>query len=132
MGWATNDAQPTVAAHAAWVSDAYAAPPEWKPPPIRPPQPRTRRTFPVKALDAGADIEALTHSANVRNGTRPKTVLTEATGQVQIEVSRDREGTFEPQIVKKRQRRLTGGNEIVLSLYVQGPTTAAWPDAQTY
>ena len=47
-------------------------------------------------------------STNIRNGTRPKTVLTEATGQVQIEVPRDRDGTFEPQIVKKRQRRLTG------------------------
>jgi putative transposase len=47
-------------------------------------------------------------SGNVRNGTRPKTVLTEATGQVTIEVPRDRAGTFEPQIVRKRQRRLTG------------------------
>ena len=33
-------------------------------------------------------------SSNIRNGTRPKTVLTEATGQVQIEVPRDRDGTF--------------------------------------
>ena len=47
-------------------------------------------------------------SGNVRNGARPKTVLTEASGQVGIEVPRDRAGTFEPQIVKKRQRRLTG------------------------
>ncbi len=38
---------------------------------------------------------------------RPKAVLTEATGQVQIDVPRDRDGTFTPQIVKKRQRRLT-------------------------
>ena len=60
---------------------------------------------------------------NVRNGTRPKTVLTEATGQVQVEVPRDRAGTFEPQIVKKRQRRLTGVDEIVLSLYAKGLTT---------
>ena len=45
-------------------------------------------------------------STNVRNGTRPKTVLTHATGQVELEVPRDREGTFEPVIVKKRQRRL--------------------------
>lgn len=55
-------------------------------------------------------------STNVRNGTRSKTVLTEATGKVQIDVPRDREGTFEPQIVKKRQRRLTRVDEIVLSL----------------
>src|SRR5690242_5357922 len=62
-------------------------------------------------------------AANVRNGTRPKTVLTESTGQVGIEVPRDRAGTFEPQIVKKRQRRLTGVDEIVLSLYAEGLTT---------
>lgn len=62
-------------------------------------------------------------SANVRNGTRPKTVLTEATGHVEIDVPRDREGTFEPVIVKKRQRRLNGVDEIVLSLYANGLTT---------
>ncbi len=60
---------------------------------------------------------------NVRNGTRGKTVLTEATGHVQIDVPRDRAGTFEPQIVHKRQRRLTGVDEIVLSLYAKGLTT---------
>ena len=47
-------------------------------------------------------------AGNVRNGTRAKAVLTEASGQVPIEVPRDRAGTFEPQIVNKRQRRLTG------------------------
>ncbi len=62
-------------------------------------------------------------SANVRNGTRPKTVLTETTRPVPIEVPRDRDGSFEPQIVKKRQRRLTGVDEIVLSLYAKGLTT---------
>ena len=62
-------------------------------------------------------------AGNVRNGTRPKTVLTEASGQVPVEVPRDRHGTFEPQIVKKRQRRLTGVDEIVLSLYAKGLTT---------
>ena len=62
-------------------------------------------------------------TGNVRNGTRPKTVLTESTGQVGIEVPRDRAGTFEPQIVKKRQRRLSGVDEIVLSLYAKGLTT---------
>jgi hypothetical protein len=55
--------------------------------------------------------------------TRAKTVLTEASGQVGIEVPRDRAGTFEPQIVKKRQRRLTGVDEMVLSLYAKGLTT---------
>jgi putative transposase len=62
-------------------------------------------------------------STNVRNGTRPKTVLSDATGEVRIEVPRDRESTFEPQIVRKRQRRLTDVDEIVLSLYAKGMTT---------
>jgi putative transposase len=66
---------------------------------------------------------ASNEAGNVRNGTRPKTVLTEASGQVGIEVPRDRAGTFEPQIVRKRQRRLTGVDEIVLSLYAKGLTT---------
>ena len=62
-------------------------------------------------------------TGNVRNGSRAKTVLTEASGQVQLDVPRDRAGTFEPQIVRKRQRRLTGVDEIVLSLYARGLTT---------
>nr|WP_240522147.1 IS256 family transposase [Amycolatopsis vastitatis] len=62
-------------------------------------------------------------STNVRNGTRPKTVISDAAGEVDIEVPRDRESTFEPQIVKKRQRRLTEVDEIVLSLYAKGMTT---------
>ena len=48
-------------------------------------------------------------------------MLTEV-GPVEIEVPRDRDGTFEPQIVKKRQRRLTGVDEMVLSLSAKGLT----------
>jgi putative transposase len=73
--------------------------------------------------EAGGGPEGGGLGGNVRNGTRPKTVLTENTGQVQIEVPRDRAGTFEPQIVKKRQRRLGGVDEVVLSLYAKGLTT---------
>ena len=62
-------------------------------------------------------------TGNIRNGTRAKTVLTETTGAVEIDVPRDREATFEPQIVKKRQRRLSGVDEVVLSLYAKGLTT---------
>src|SRR3954468_8923736 len=62
-------------------------------------------------------------STNVRNGARSKTVVSDAAGEVGISVPRDREGTFEPQIVKKRQRRLTEVDEIVLSLYAKGLTT---------
>ncbi len=62
-------------------------------------------------------------SMNVRNGTRPKTVISDAVGEVEINVPRDRESTFEPQIVRKRQRRLGDVDEIVLSLYAKGLTT---------
>src|SRR3954449_4313004 len=71
----------------------------------------------------GHDKHSPSETGNVRNGTRPKTVLTEATGHVEIDVPRDRAGTFEPQIVRKRQRRLSGVDEIVLSLYAKGLTT---------
>jgi transposase-like protein len=60
-------------------------------------------------------------SGNSRNGRRTKTVITDV-GPVGIEVPRDRAGTFEPQIVKKRQRRLTGVDEMVLSLSARGLT----------
>ena len=59
---------------------------------------------------------------NSRNGVRSKTVLTEI-GPVEIDVPRDTDASFEPQIVKKRQRRLTGVDEIVLSLTARGLTT---------
>jgi hypothetical protein len=68
---------------------------------------------------AGASRE----STNVRNGTRSKTVISDAVGEVCIDVPRDREGTFAPKIVKKRQRRLTDVDEVVLSLYAKGLTT---------
>ena len=60
---------------------------------------------------------------NSRNGTRSKTVLTDTAGEVGIEVPRDRDGTFAPKIVAKRQRRLSSVDEVVLSLYAKGLTT---------
>jgi transposase-like protein len=59
---------------------------------------------------------------NSRNGARAKTVLTDI-GPVEITVPRDRDGSFEPQIVRKRQRRLTGVEDMVLSLSAKGLTT---------
>jgi len=60
---------------------------------------------------------------NSRNGVRSKTILTDACGEVRIDVPRDRESTFSPVIVKKRQRRLSEVDEVVLSLYAKGLTT---------
>ncbi|ENO17307.1 ISDet4 transposase [Schaalia cardiffensis F0333] len=59
---------------------------------------------------------------NMRNGTRVKTVLTEI-GPVEIEVPKDRDGSFEPVIVPKRKRRVDGVDQIVLSLSARGLTT---------
>jgi transposase-like protein len=61
-------------------------------------------------------------SGNSRNGHRDKTVLTE-TGPVQVSVPRDRGGSFEPKIVAKRQRRLGGIDDMVISLVAKGLTT---------
>lgn len=62
------------------------------------------------------------NSGNSRNGKGTKTVQTE-TGEIEIEVPRDRAGEFDPQLVKKRQRRLPGFDEKVIALYARGMTT---------
>src|SRR3954452_16064898 len=59
---------------------------------------------------------------NSRNGHRAKTVLTDV-GPVQVDVPRDRDSSFEPKIVAKRQRRLAGVDELVISLSAKGLTT---------
>ena len=61
-------------------------------------------------------------SGNTRNGTRSKTLKT-IVGDVTIEVPRDRAGTFKPAVVKPYQRRLTGFDDMVVSLYGKGLTT---------
>jgi putative transposase len=59
---------------------------------------------------------------NSRNGHRAKTVITEA-GPVEIDMPRDRDASFAPKIVAKRQRRLTGVDDLVISLVAKGLTT---------
>jgi transposase-like protein len=59
---------------------------------------------------------------NSRNGYRSKTLLTEV-GPVGLEVPRDRDASFRPQIVGKRQRRLSGIDDLVISLTAKGLTT---------
>lgn len=61
-------------------------------------------------------------SGNSRNGARSKTVTTDI-GPIGVEVPRDREATFEPKIVAKRQRRLSGVDDLVISLCAKGLTT---------
>jgi putative transposase len=87
-----------------------------------------------RVLEAGLEAELTEHlgydkhavegrdGGNSRNGTRPKTVLTEV-GPAKLDVPRDRDSSFEPQLVKKRQRRLHGVDEMVISLTAKGLTT---------
>jgi len=88
------------------------------------------RTVLQTALDAEmsehlgyAKGDALEHTTgNHRNGTSPKTVHTEV-GPVPLDVPRDRQGSFEPQIVPKHSRRVEGFDEAIISLYAKGLTT---------
>jgi putative transposase len=59
---------------------------------------------------------------NRRNGSREKTVRT-ARGEIAIEVPRDREGTFEPQLVGKHQRAFDGFDDQIVSMYGRGMST---------
>jgi putative transposase len=61
-------------------------------------------------------------TGNMRNGQSQKTLKGEQ-GHVDIEVPRDRQGTFEPQLVKKGQTRMVGFDEKILALYARGLTT---------
>ena len=63
------------------------------------------------------------NSGNSRNGKTHKTVTTGSSGEIELEVPRDRNGEFEPQIVPKSRRRLEGFDEKVIALYARGMTT---------
>ncbi|MDH4170662.1 MAG: IS256 family transposase [Acidimicrobiia bacterium] len=85
-------------------------------------------------LETGLEVEMDEHlgyekhaaegrdGGNSRNGARSKTVITEV-GPVEIDTPRDRDGTFDPKTVKKRQRRLHGVDSMVISLTAKGLTT---------
>jgi putative transposase len=61
-------------------------------------------------------------AGNTRNGSTPKTLQTEH-GPVDINTPRDRDGSFEPRLVRKRQRRFEGFDEQILALYARGMST---------
>jgi putative transposase len=61
-------------------------------------------------------------AGNTRNGSTPKTLITEH-GQVGIDTPRDRDGSFSPKIVRKRQRRFEGFDDKILALYSRGLST---------
>jgi putative transposase len=68
------------------------------------------------------------HSGNSRNGSSPKK-LKGSHGEVDIQTPRDRNGTFEPQLIKKGQSRITGMDDQILSLYARGMSTRDIVDA---
>lgn len=59
--------------------------------------------------------------ANHRNGYSKKTVLTE-TSKINIKIARDREGTFDPKLIQRYQRRFPGFDEKIVSMYARGMT----------
>ena len=87
-----------------------------------------------QVLETGLEVEMEEHlgypkhavegrnGGNSRNGTRSKTVITEI-GPVELDVPRDRDGSFDPQTVRKNQRRLDGVDSMVISLTAKGLTT---------
>ena len=88
----------------------------------------------MQVLETGLEVEVEEHlgfekraaegrdGGNSRNGTRSKKVITEV-GSVEIDVPRDRDDSFEPKTVRKRQRRLHGVDSMVISLTAKGLTT---------
>ena len=61
-------------------------------------------------------------SDNYRNGTKPKTVRSKY-GEFEVDVPKDRNGTFEPQVVKNRQKDISGIDDKIISMYARGLTT---------
>ena len=72
-------------------------------------------------LDDHLDGEAAAGKANHRNGYSKKTVLTEAS-KIDIRIPRDREGTFDPKLIQRYQRRFPGFDEKIVSMYARGMT----------
>jgi transposase-like protein len=70
----------------------------------------------------GYDKNAVSRQTNSRNGHSRKTLRTEE-GQFQLETPRDRDGSFEPQLVKKHQTRFTSMDDKILFLYAKGMST---------
>ena len=72
-------------------------------------------------LDDHLEGEAAAGKSNHRNGYSKKTVLTE-TSKIDIKVPRDREGSFDPKLIARYQRRFPGFDEKIVSMYARGMT----------
>jgi putative transposase len=72
-------------------------------------------------IDDHLDGEATAGRRNSRNGYSKKTVLTE-TSKLDLRIPRDREGTFDPKLIQRYQRRFPGFDEKIVSMYARGMT----------
>jgi len=83
-----------------------------------------KKAFAERALNAEMDHHLACDggASNSRNGYGKKTVLTDS-GKVEITVPRDREASFDPQIIAKYQRRFPGFDEKIISIYARGMST---------
>ena len=72
--------------------------------------------------EGGTSANSSEPSGNHRNGYSKKTVITD-TSQVELEIPRDRRGSFEPQLIAKYQRRFPGFDDKIVSMYARGMTT---------
>ena len=72
-------------------------------------------------IDDHLDGEAAAGKRNSRNGYSKKTVLTE-TSKLDLRIPRDREGTFDPKLIARYQRRFPGFDEKIVSMYARGMT----------
>ncbi len=84
--------------------------------------PGTSNPAPAEGEDSSSHADEATGARNRRNGRSRKTVRSEL-GEVDLSTPRDRDGTFEPQLIGKHQRRVAGFDEKILALYAKGMTT---------
>lgn len=90
--------------------------------PLAAPSGQSAVTATAPTESPAAETEPAKKSPNRRNGRSKKTVRNE-TGDLTIATPRDRDGTFEPQLIEKYQRRVPGFDEKILALYAKGMTT---------
>jgi len=82
-----------------------------------------KKALAERALNAEMDHHLTgSDSANSRNGYGRKTVLTD-TGRIELEVPRDRQASFDPQLIAKYQRRFPGFDDKIVSMYARGMST---------
>lgn len=83
-----------------------------------------KKAFAERALNAEMDhhLDQESEGNNSRNGYGRKTVITD-TGKIDIDVPRDRSGSFDPQLIAKYQRRFPGFDDKIISMYARGMST---------